>query len=248
MRKIAAASLAILGMLFALSGPARSGEDKDARAIIDKAIKAVGGEAKLAKLKAMTWKEKGTYYGMGDGLPYKGIYAVQWPGQFRMEIEGVFTIVLNNDKGWTEAGGTVTEMTKEQVALQMQSQRAGWIASLVPLAEKEFKLKSLGEAQVGKKTANVVQVSHKDYPDVKLYFSKETGLLVKSEFRTKAPEMQLKEVTQSAYYSDHRDVDGLKMPFKLEVKHDDKIFVEAEMSDVKLPGKLDAKVFAKPGS
>src|SRR5208282_5412821 len=100
MRKIVCASL-VLGSLLAGVGLVRSGDDKDARAIIAKAIKAAGGEAKLAKLKASTWKEKGTYYGMGDdGFPYTANYAIQWPGQFRLEVEGVFTIVLDGDKGW----------------------------------------------------------------------------------------------------------------------------------------------------
>src|SRR5205807_2708706 len=71
-----------------------AGED-DARAIVNKAIQAAGGEKKLAKHNAVTMKEKGTYYGMGEGLPYTGNYSFQWPNQFRMEIEGVFLIVVN---------------------------------------------------------------------------------------------------------------------------------------------------------
>lgn len=240
----------IASVLLIGAGAVRSGDDNEARAIVDKAIKAMGGEAKLAKLKAMTWKEKGTYYGMGDGLPYMGEYAVQWPGQFRMDIQGAFTIVLNNDKGWTDSMGTVKEMSKEELAVQMHNQRAGWISSLVPLKDKAFILKSLGDAKIGKQAASVVAVTRPNsgYPDVKLYFSKDTGLLLKNEFRTKAPEQEMKEVTQSTYFSDFREVDGLKMPFKLEVKRDDKKFVEAEITDLKTPGKLDAKVFGKPGS
>jgi outer membrane lipoprotein-sorting protein len=246
MRKIMGASL-VFGLLLAGVGFVRSGDDKDARAIIAKAIKAEGGEAKLAKLKAMTWKEKGTYYGMGDGLPYTGVYAVQWPGQFRMEIEGVFTIVLNGDKGWTQAGGATKEMTKDELAMQIHNQRAGWISSLVPLADKEFQLKAVGEAKVGKQMVQVVQVSRKDYPDVKLYFAKDTGLLVKSEFRTKAAEQEFKEVSQAMYFSDYRDVDGAKHAHKLVIKRDDKVYVETEITDLKAAGKLDAKVFARPG-
>src|SRR5262245_57605941 len=96
---------------------AQADDQAEARAIIDKAIQAAGGEAKLDKFRAHTWKEKGTYYGMGDGIPYTGSYAVQWPGQFRMEIEGYFTMVLNNDKGWMKMpGGDTLEMSKEQLA------------------------------------------------------------------------------------------------------------------------------------
>jgi hypothetical protein len=243
MRKIVCAWTGFV-LLLASVNFVQSGEEKDARAIINKAIKAVGGEAKLPR--AMTWKEKGTYYGMGDGLDYTGIYSVQWPGQFRMEIEGVFAIVIDGDKGWMQAGGETKDMKKEELALHQFNHRAGWISSLVALKDKEFQLKTAPDAKVGDKAAAVVLVSRKDYPDVKLYFSKDSGLLIKSEFKTKAAEQEFKEVTQSAYYSNHKVVDGANLPHKLVVKRDGKVFVEAEVVEMKLAAKLDAKVFAKP--
>ncbi len=246
MRKIVGASF-VLGLLLAGVGIVRSGDDKEARAIIAKAINAAGGEAKLAKLKAFTSKEKGTYYGMGDdGFPYTASYAIRWPGQFRLEVEGVFTIVLDGDKGWNRTGDTTKELTKDELALQLHGHRAGWISTLLPLTDKAFQLKAVGEAKVGKQTASVVQVSRKDYPDVKLYFAKDTGLLVKSEYRTKAAEQEFKEVSQATYFSDYRDVDGAKVAYKRVMKRDDKLYIEAETTEMKT-GKVDAKMFARPG-
>ena len=246
MWRIVCASLA-LGLLFVGVNFVRSGEDKDARTIIEKAIKAAGGEAKLAKLKSSTWKEKGIYYGMGeDGFPYTANYAIQWPNQFRLEVEGVFTIVLNGEKGWNRMGDTTKEMGKDELALQLHNHRAGWITSLTPLADKEFHMKTIGEAKVGKQVAQGVQVSRKGYPDVKLYFAKDTGLLVKSEHRSKAAEQEFKEVNQATYFSDFRDVDGAKIPHKRVMKRDDKLYIEAEVSDMKVAEKLDAKLFAMP--
>ena len=43
-----------------LSGSARADDAKDPQAILDKAIKALGGEEKLSKVKAASWKAKGT--------------------------------------------------------------------------------------------------------------------------------------------------------------------------------------------
>ena len=44
-----------------VAGPARSEDAKDAKAVLDKAIKALGGEEKLTKaLNGSTWKTKGT--------------------------------------------------------------------------------------------------------------------------------------------------------------------------------------------
>ena len=244
MRKLLCTSVAIVFVLAAMA-PSRADDAADARAIIDKAIKASGGEAKLAKFKGQTFNEKGTYYGMGKGLPYSGNYAFQWPDKFRLEIEDVFITVLDGDKGWIKKDGETKEMTKEQLSLEQHQQKAGWIATLLPLSDKAFQVKAIGEAKVDKQDALEVKVTRKDFPDVSLYFDKNSGLLIKSSFRTKSPEQEFKEVTQDNYYSNFRVVDGAKLPSKMVIKRDDKLFVEEEVSDYKA-GKVNAKVFAKP--
>jgi outer membrane lipoprotein-sorting protein len=231
--------------ILAWAGFAQSGGD-DGRAIVDKAIKAVGGADKLAKHQAVTFTEKGTYYGMGDGLPFTGKYALQYPGQFRMEIENVFTIVLNGDKGWVSANGEVKEMTKEQLDVQRHDNKAGWIMSLAPLTDKAFTIKKLPDAKVDGKEAHVVQVSRKDYPDVKLYFDAKSNLLMKGEYKTKAADMKFMEVAVENKLSDYREVDGVLTPHKMVMNRDGKVFVESEVTSLKADGKLDAKVFAQP--
>jgi hypothetical protein len=224
---------------------ARADEGK-ARAIIDKAIKTMGGAKKPGKNKAATWSEEGTYYGMGRGLPYKGKYASQGPDQFRMEIEGVFTIVLNGDKGWTKMGGETKAMTKEQLAQQKVEHRAGWMATILPLQDKAFMLEALEETTVDKKPALGIKVTRKGYPEVKLFFDKKTGLLVKAEYKTKAPEQKFKEVDQEVYYHDYKAVQGAQVPHKIVMKREGKLFVEAKIDDWKAVQKLDDKEFAKP--
>jgi hypothetical protein len=244
MRQSVGTLLAVVVGVLAVTS-ARADDDK-ARAIVDKAIKALGGAEKLGKYKAATWNQDGTYYGMGKGLPFKGKYATQWPDQFRMEIEGVFTIVLNGDKGWTKMGDETKAMTKEQLAQQKTEHRAGHLASVLPLKNKAFQLEALDEIKVNKQPAVGVKVTRKGYPEVKLYFDKKTGLPVKLAFRGKAPEQKFKEVDQEYYYQDYKAVDGRQIPAKIVIKLDGKLFVEAKIEDWESKEKLDDKVFAKP--
>ena len=222
------------------------GADDAPAAIIEKSLKAVGGEANFIKHRAARWNETGTYYGSGQGQPYGGKYDIQLPGQFRMEIEGVFLIVVNGDKGWMQAGGETREMTKEEWLEQAESLHGSWVSSLVPLREKKYKLAALGDSKVEDRAVVGVRVSCEGHRDVELYFDKETGLLAKVEQRVKAAEMGGKEVTQSAIYRNYREVDGAKIPMKLAVLRDGKQFVEAEVKEYKAAGKLDDSVFAKP--
>jgi len=244
MRKIVSASI-VVALVLSSANLVWPGEAKDGRAIVEKAIEAAGGEAKLAKVKAVTWKQNGTYYGFGDGVPYTGEYAAQWPGQFRMEIQNAFIIVLNKDKGWRLESGEVKEMTKEQLATQQHDTKVSWMNTLLPLKDNAFQFKTMGEAKIGKETALAVQVSRKDYPTVTMYFDKKTNLLVKSAHTTKADG---KEVKMETTFSDHRDVGGVKMPYKAVIHRDGKIFVEAENTEMKAANKLDDKIFAKPSS
>jgi hypothetical protein len=237
--------LVVAAFVFVWTGLAQPGEE-EGRALVAKAIKAMGGEEKLKKYNAVTWKEKGTYYGMGEGLPYTGIYSIQHPGQYRMEIEGVFTIVVNRDKGWIKAMGETKDLSKEQMASQISDQRAAWVTTLLPLADKAFTVTALGESKVEDRPALGVKVTRKDYPETKLFFDKKTHLLVKHEFRTKLPDAGFKEVTAETFYSAYREVDGVQSAAKWSLKHDGKLFVEAEITEMKAAGKLDEKVFERP--
>ena len=237
-------AFAVLSLFLSLAVMGRA-DDKDCRTIIDKAIQAVGGEEQLAKNKALTWKEKGTFYGEGAAQPYTGTYAVQWPDQFRMEIQGVFTLVLNDDKGWFTEGGKMQEMSKEQLAQQKETQYASWITTLLPLKEKGFELSSLGESKVGDRPVVGIKVARKGHGDVELFFDKENGLLLKTEYRYKDARAG-KEADMVITGGDFKEFGGLKFPTKVEMKRDGKKFVEAEMSDIKPQPSLKASLFAKP--
>jgi hypothetical protein len=238
--------LTAVALVLGWSGAVRAEEKDESRAIIAKAIDALGGADKLEKLKAATFTEKGTYYGMGEGLPYTGKYAVQFPGQFRMEIEGAFVFVLDGDKGWNKSGGETKEMDKKQLGVHRHNHRAGWIASLSPLRDKAFTLTAIEGVTVDGKPTVGVKVTRKDYPEVKLYFDKATNLLVKSEFKTQAEDQEFKDVTMETFYGNYKEKDGAKVPTKLLMTRDGKKYVEAEVLEFKAVGKLDDKVFAKP--
>jgi outer membrane lipoprotein-sorting protein len=238
-------SILVCSLLLACASIAQSGGD-DGRALVQKAIQAAGGEAKLARFHTATYTDMGTFYGMGDGIPYTGKYAINRPSQYRMEIEGVFTMVLNGDKGWIQAGGNTKEMTKEQIDVERFNHKAGWITTLVPLKDKAFTIKTAGSAKVGDREARVVEVSRTDYPTVKLSFDKMTDLLIRSEYRTKAADLEFKEVVMESTYSDFRDIDGAKILHKIVIKRDGQRYVETELSNMKPADSLDAKTFARP--
>src|SRR5262245_22297909 len=93
-------------VLLAACGSARA-DERAAKAILDKAIKAVGGEERLSKIKAFTVKGKGTIVLDGDDIPFTFRTTAKGIEQYRSTYEGTAggekfagTVVIDGDKGW----------------------------------------------------------------------------------------------------------------------------------------------------
>jgi hypothetical protein len=239
-----------VGLVLAATTAARADDAAAARALVDKAIKAHGGDA-IAKVPAATVKFKGTVHTMGQGFPFSGEVNTQGADRSKIDIEVEvmgqkfrFLSVLSGDKGWIKLGDATNEMDKDQLAEAQEQARAGWVATLVPLKDKAFTLATTGEIEIDKRPALGVKVSSKGHRDVDLYFDKETGMLVKTEARAK--DEGGKEVTDETFYADYKDVQGVKQAMKVTVKRDGKLYVEGEVTEYQLGESLDASVFAKP--
>jgi hypothetical protein len=240
-----------LAFVLTATVPARADDGAAARALVDRAVQAQGGEALLTKWVAVTGKLKGKFHGLGEGVAFTGEYAAQGADQQKLVIEAEvdgqkfrLVHVLNRDKGWNQLNDDTEELSPEDLAEAKEEAYAGWVATLVPLKDRAFTLAPLGEIQVAKRPAAGVKVSRKGHGDVNLYFDKETGLLVKTEARVKDDDGQ--EVTEETFLSDYQDVQGTKQAMKLTVQRDGKPYLEGEVTECRLAEKLDDSVFAKP--
>ena len=238
-------------LVLSTAAPARADEQADLKAVIDKAIKASGGEAKLAKYKAEVFKGKGKYYGMGEGMPYTGEWSFQHPGKMRVRIEAggdmkfVFIRVVNGDKIWMKfADETKAEDDKEKIAEAREATHATYVATLLPLKDKAYALSVVGEDKVGTTPVMVIRATREGRRDVSLFFDKKTHLLLKSESRAK-DDATGQEVSEENFYSDYND-NGLRQPKKLTIKRDGKAFLDAEITELKVDEKFDDSVFGKP--
>jgi len=240
--------LLIVVLVGHVSSRSRLGADDAtaARDVIAKAIKAHGGQEKLTKLPAQSWKETGTFYGMGQEFPYVGMVWVHAPNRVKVEIENVYTVAIDGDRGWVNAQGSIVDLPQDQVDESKEQQYGDWVATLVPLKDSEFKLSLIGDATVENKPAVGVRVSRKDHRDVNLYFDKETSLLVRSEKRVKVLEQGGEEVTQEATFGEFETVEGIKVPKKSVTKRDGKPYLDATRSEIARSEKLDDGLFAKP--
>lgn len=227
-------------------------DDKDAQAIIAKAIKALGGEDKLSKIKGATWKAKGTITFGGNDAEFTSKATVRGLDHFRSEFEGDFggntvkgVTVLAKDKGWRQFGGNTDALNDDALANEKRTVYLQVVpTTLLPLKDKAFKVEAAGEKQVGGKAALGLKVTPSDNKDFLLYFDKDSGLPVLLIAKVKG--FMGDEFTQETTFSDYKEFDGIKKATKTVSKRDGEKFVESRITEFKVLDRVDAKTFEEP--
>ena len=232
--------------------PASLGDEKDATPILDKAIAALGGEAKLAKAATHSSKGTGTITFGENESSIKTSSIVDGIDRQRSEVELEFNgmpvkglTIVNGDKGWRKFGedsqpleGDMLVGTKQAVYLQLIG------TTILPLKSKPFKTEAGADEKVGEKSAAVVKATGPDGKPFTLYFDKETGLPIKLTAMVSG--FQGDEVKQDTIYADYKEFEGVKRATKVESKRDGNPFLKVEYSEFKLIDKPAASTFSEP--
>jgi hypothetical protein len=235
----------------------RADDAADARAVIERAIKARGDKAGAVPA-VTTWKEKIAL--SIDALDQPVDLDTEWtvlvPDKLRLQVTVLvqghtidLLMILNGEKMWFLMNGQLQDSPPEQLSEMLTEMNRTWATSLTPLlASDEFQLAIAKEKVVNGKPAAGVAVRNGKRPIVTLYFDKETGLLVKREATVKDMGSDDKEVLEEAVVSDYKEAGGRKYHTKVVVTRDGKPFYRSEVSMPKAVAKPDPKLFEKPES
>jgi hypothetical protein len=179
---------------------------KEARAVIDKAIKAAGGEARLDRLKALTMKIKGPVQVGLQVTEFSAECSFAELDQLLMdqEVEGMaIRWVFNPQSCWRKLGDKVEEAVPDALPeLQKMLYATRAATMLVPLKDKAVTLSLGGEAKIGDRPAVIVKAKHKDHGAIELFFDKETGLPAKVKTSVKL----FAEASFECILSDYKEV------------------------------------------
>lgn len=243
-------SLVALGLLplFAARGHAQT----DVGAVIEKAIRAHGGEAKLTKYRARQNKARGILHFLG-GVPFTQEVFYQVPGQIKEVLQAeaggkkaAIVTALNGNQGWMQAeGGRVQSLDDRMLAELKETAHLRMICRCTTLRDKDYQLTPLTDDFVDSRPVAGVRVSSRGHRDVSLFFDKEYGLLVKSE-RLVLNVQTNQQSKEEVYYTAWQEVDGIVTPTRVKVYRDGKRFMEAEAYEIRYLDKVPDRVFAKP--
>jgi hypothetical protein len=219
--------------------------------VVARAIKAKGGAANIEKYKAAVSSFTGTLSLPGLNAKMSGTSKDQAPDKSRLDasvsIDGTDSSIVqifDGKRGWQGDKDKVQEMNEASADEAREQIYADQLIKLRSLNAPGVRLTSLGESKVGNKPAVGVRAASAGHRDVLLFFGKD-GLLLKAESTGKDP-MTGKEFKAESFFSDYKDVSGLKMPHKMRMLRDGAPLLETEVTKITLAESLPDKEFTKP--
>lgn len=254
-----------LCLVLPAAGPAQEkgkapAADKAAEAVVRKAIDAHGGKDALAKHTTTKFTIKGSITVGTAENPFTGVVTTGAPGKYRLEMEAQLdrqkysvTQVVNGSTVKSNRLlnnlplSKLTDPEQEELVTSAALQEAN---QLLPLLDpKRFTLKSVPDEEVaGKPAAGVSATLAEAKKEVKLYFDRDTGRLVKTSRKGLGPaDNGSVEVVQDALWSNYKAYDGVQVATAVRVLHDGKPFMTFEVTAYARLDKPDPKLFDTDG-
>jgi hypothetical protein len=183
-----------------------------AEQVFDKYIQAIGGKAAFDKLKTRVWK--GTYVNAGGvSMPYEVQQAA--PNKFLSTLTtpkmGVFTTGFSGTTGWMQnARGTRAFSEADLPSLKRLTAFFGGIT----LKDQYTKARVVGKDKIGDREVYLMRAVNLEGNNERLYFDTQSGLLLRS---VSVERTNIVPIPEQIDFDDYRDVDGVKLPFTIQV-------------------------------
>ena len=210
----------------------------DPKALIDKAIAAKGGLAKLRAIKTVKVEQSTTARTQDGPVTFPSAVAIEYPDRFRLDLDapgGKVTQVFNAGEYWLQDARGVREVSGEvrdgiRAALQRDT-----IGVLLKCASGVL---SMRVADAEEPLAGVT-VSGDGLEPLTLFINRDTGFIEKVRYDTPAGAAE-------EAYSDYRTVEGVRVAFHTVLRHPNAMPIERDVVHIHFNVPLPAGLFAKP--
>jgi len=211
-------------------------------AILDQYVQAMGGRAALERVttRVMT----GTLVAQGgmkaplevyEKAPNKTLTIFRAPhGTNQMGFDGAIGWTKTPEQGLREEAGQQLDFIKSEAEFY----------KALKLKERYSKLTLLGLAQLDNRDAYVIEAAPPRGQPEKLYFARQTGLLVRMDI---VPDLGPEKMQAQIYFEDYRAVDGVKLPFAIRRARPGFTWTY-QFDEIKLNVPLDDSRFNKPAA
>lgn len=237
-----------------LSSISLHAQNPEAKAIIDRAIKAVGGAEKIASFPAGKVKASGKFFMGPQTVEFKQESSHQLPDMIRerseftqdgkkviveMLYDGSIPVILMDGKP-VEANKLAAYKKSMSQSVHLMN-----VSRFITLSDPKYKLSVLEERQIEGKNCQGVKVDADGQEPIKIYFDKATGLPVSMELNKFDPNKET-SVLEERRLVEFMDVNGIKVAKKAKLLQNGNVQVELTVNEVEYVKSLDKTIFKKP--
>lgn len=235
MRRLTYSAFLVLSLALA-SGSLRA---QDPAKIADQYVKAAGGSKALSKIQTMTLE--GTFTNAPDGKQGSYTFNTKLPNRYYSELvvgDKPHIEAYNGKSAWHQtATGEIGTLVGPE-GLQLEAASSYYNSRLLNLKKNKLSLAFVGHVQVHGKDALQVEVTTTTGMKRQVYFDPQTHLIAE-EAGT------LGGVDEAIFYDDYRTVDGVKMPYKIELHRGSDVYA-IEVTRAAVNGTIGERVFDFP--
>ena len=226
--------------------PVRQATDPDARALIARAVAAKGGLELLRSIQTVRMESITTIQTNGTSADLPGTITIRYPAAFRMEATtpaGRLVQVFNAGRYWVEDARGVHDAPDTMAEQIRGSVQRDTVPLLLALTDGKVAAQATHVTDGGR-TLPALDVALPGATRLTLIFDPSTGLLAKARYGPNPQDGSGVSVEET--YSDYRDINGLKVAFKTDVRRDGTLSFTRTVRAFEFNVPVEPALFSKP--
>jgi zinc protease len=224
-------------------GGAQASGDERGKALLDKAIAAKGGLARLQGIKTVQVAGTMTYAADGGPVAFPFSNAVAYPDRFRMDADmpgGKVTQVFADGRYWIGDRSGSRELTAEQSAPIRAAVERDTVRMLIAAGTGKLTVTAVDGGDGEDPLVGAIEISGSGMAPVTLLVNRTNGLIEQARYDAGA------EGRVAETYGDYRNVSGVQVPFHTVVRRAGLTPIERDVKTIRFNLPLPPALFVKP--
>ncbi len=212
-----------------------------AKQVLDQAIAAKGGLARLRSIQTVRAETTTTVHGQGNPVTFPSTTWIQYPDRFRVDADmpgGRVAQVYADGRYWVADPAGTKEMPEQNPGPLHAAIARDTIRLLVKASAGELVVRDIDSDDP--RLAGI-EISGGGAGPIQLFVNRDDGLIVKARYTT-ATEGRVEE-----RYSDYRTVNGVRFAFHTVLERAGAVQVERDVKTIHYNVSLPPGLFLKPG-
>jgi zinc protease len=215
-------------------------QNNSAKTLLDKAIAAKGGLAKLQRIRTVRAEGTMTSQSLKGPIPFPVVTSIEYPDRFRIDADmpgGKVAQVYADGRYWIQDARGVSELPPEARGPIQASVQRDIVRVLVQAGSGKLVVREIDSDEPA---LGAIEVSGDGMSPLTLFINRDNGLIEKVRYVAE-PEGRSEEA-----YSDYRNVSGIQVPFHTVVRRAGLAPIERDLKTIRYNVPLPAGLFVKP--